>query len=262
MSDANKTPLTHRVTAVAVASLDSLGCKPVETEVNIAPGWVADVASYWYPSRTEAKRLGMQRIKLTRRLIDDECDDMDMRFRLWGAGPFTVAVEVKTSKADYSTDRKWLMPFPANICILAFPRGVVQEIPHGWHGLETNAAGDKALKWHKTDAIMHSQHPGAVIDFIAQVGIRRDHRTRYRVMNVWAKAYRVQDAVRKKQLSVAKLLDGLAEWLQRPRADRPALRDALERMGIKKPPFYLNEAIEYFEELRIETDTHSNHKGD
>ena len=55
--DLNKTPLTHRITALAAAFLDAHGFKPVETEVPVASGWVADVASFVYPTMTEAKKL-------------------------------------------------------------------------------------------------------------------------------------------------------------------------------------------------------------
>lgn len=251
MNDRNKTALTHRVTAVAAASLDSMGCKPVETEVMIARGWIADVASYWYPSHSEAKRLRLHEVTLPTRLIDDGDDELDMRFRLWGGGPFTVAVEVKTTAADFSGDRKWSLPYPANICVLAFPRGVVKDIPKGWYGLETNMAGDRVLKWHRIAGDIHPQHPGVSLDFVAQVGIRRDHRTRGRAFKDWAKAYRAKDGEKKTQYSAARLMNGLASWLQGTH-DRSgcALRDVLPGLGIKKLPFYLDDAIEYFEAIR------------
>lgn len=257
MNDLNKTGLTHRVTAVAVASLDSLGCKPVETEVAIAPGWIADVASYWYPTRTEGKRFGMQKIPLPARLVDAVPDDeLDMRVRCWGAGPLTVAVEVKTTAGDFRGDSKWLLPPPAHICILAFPRGVIEQVPDGWYGMETNAAGDKVQKWHRSYAGIHPQHPGLVLDFVAQVGIRRDHRSRYGALKDWARAYRAEDAENKKRYSAARLLEGLADWTQGKRTanvepDQP-LRDILPGLGIKKIPDYLDETIDFFESLREE----------
>ena len=251
INDRNKTALTHRVTAVAAACLDGMGCKPVETEVEIAPGWIADVASYWYPTRTEAKRFGLHKIKLPTLLIDQGHDDLDMRLRLWCAGPLTVAAEVKTAAGDFRGDAKWTRLPPANICILAFPHGVVEKVPKGWYGLETSASGDKVLRWHRTDGEIHPQHPGASLDFIAQVGIRRDHRSRYRAMKDWAKAYRAEDAEKKKRYSAERLLEGLARWLQRTgyRCDRP-LHEVLPGLGVKKVPDYLGEVIEYFESLR------------
>ena len=37
--DRNKTALTKHVTAAAIAYLDERGCKPIETEVAVEPGW-------------------------------------------------------------------------------------------------------------------------------------------------------------------------------------------------------------------------------
>ena len=253
-NDRNKTALTHRVTAVAAAALDSLGCKPVETEVEISPGWIADVASYWYPTRTEAKRFGLQNITLPARLVDTELDgdDLDMQLRCWGAGPLTVAVEVKTTPGDFRGDRKWLLPPPAHICILAFPSGVVSpdDLPKGWYGLETTKNGHRVRKWHRNYADIHPQHPGLVLDFVAQVGIRRDHRTRYRAFKDWAVTYRAEDVEKKKRWSTIGLLEVLAEWLQGEGhySDQP-LRKVLLEMGIKMPD-HLDPVIDYFEEIR------------
>ncbi len=256
MNDRNKTALTHRVTAVAAASLDSLGCKPVETEVAIAPGWIADVASYWYPTRTEGKRFGMQKMPFPARLLDGGSgDDLDMRIRCWCAGPLTVVVEVKTTRGDFNGDTKWLRPPPAHICIVAFPRGVVDKVPDGWYGLETNATGDRVQKWHRSYAEIHPQHPGLVLDFVAQVGIRRDHRSRYGAFRDWARAYRAEDTEKKKLYSAARLLEGLADWVQGKRTlvnvePSQTLRDILPTLGIEKVPSYLSDPIDYFESLR------------
>ena len=254
MNDRNKTALTHRITAVAAATLDGLGCKPVETEVTIAPGWVADVASYWYPTRTEAKHFGLQKIALPMRLIDEGNDTLDMSLRCWGSGPLTVLVEVKTTRADFWNDGKWSRPHPAHICIVAFPcGGVVEEVPEGWYGLETSKDGTQVRKWHRTDSFPHPQHPGLVLDFVAQVGIRRDHRTRYRAMRDFAKAYRAKDAEEKKRYSAARLLEGLANWLQgtgwQNDPERP-LRDMLPEIGIKEVPGYLEPVIDYLQALK------------
>ena len=250
MNDLNKTPLTHRITAVAVAALNAMGCKPVETEVPISPGWIADVASYWYPTRTEAKRFHLDKITMPTRLIDSDSDELEMRLRCWGPGPLTVAVEVKATRSDFSQDPKWSRPPPANICILVFPSGVVDEMPKGWFGVETNKQGDKAKKWHRTGEV-HPQYQAVALDFVAQVGIRRDHRTRYRVMRDWSQAYRIKDAETRTYYSASRLLELLAAWLQRedPYADG-SLRDNLASLGIVKPPSYLKVPIEYFETLR------------
>lgn len=253
MNDLNKTPLTHRVTAVAVVALNAMGCKPVETEVPITPGWNADVASFWYPTRTEAKRFHLDKITMPTRLIDPGIDELEMRLRCLGPGPLTVAVEVKVTRGDFLQDPKWSRPPPANICILAFPTGVVDEIPKGWFGLETNKQGDKARKWHRTGEV-HSQHLAVALDFISQVAIRRAHRTDHRAIRDWSKAYRAEDTEKRKSYSAAHLLDELAKWLQGTgqHADG-TLRESLDALGIKEQPLYLTSAIDYFETLRKPT---------
>lgn len=256
MNDRNKTALTHRVTAVAAAALDGLGCKPVETEVPILPGWIADVASYWYPTRTEAKSFGMQKISLPARLVDAGVgDDLDMAIRCWGPGPLTVLAEVKTTVDDFRCDRKWFIPHPAHVCIVVFPSGVVSEVPKGWYGLEVTASGDKVRRWHRNSADIHPQHPGLVLDFVAQVGIRRDHRTRYAALRDFSKAYRAKDADKKRRYSAARLLESLHDWLRRKQTlavldPNLPFDEVLATLGIKTVPRYLDETIAFFESLR------------
>ncbi len=87
-----------------------------------------------------------------------------------------------------------------------------------------------------------------MIDFLAQVGIRRDHRTRHRAITDCLKAYRAEDVEKKKRFSTARLLEGLAAWLQGTgyQSDRP-LREALSDFGVEKVPDYLDPVIDYFE---------------
>lgn len=54
MADRNKTELTLRVTEAAALWLSGIGCKGCEAEVMVAPGWLADLAAFWSPTRTEA----------------------------------------------------------------------------------------------------------------------------------------------------------------------------------------------------------------
>lgn len=252
MLDQNKTALTHRITAIAAAYLDGLGCKPVETEVPVAAGWVADVASYWYPTQTEAKRFKLH--KRVRSLIL-RAGQSEVDFALWlnGDGPLTVIVEVKSSRADFMSDRKWQLPFPAHLCLLAYPYGVIErdEIPAGWDALETSKDGSKLRKVITSHSAPHAQYMALTLDFVAQVGIRRDHRTRYRAAADWLKAYNATERGKRTTWSAARLLDGLASWLQGNgwKPERP-LRDILAELGIKKLPRYAEPAIAFLETLR------------
>ena len=244
--DNNKTALTHRVTAIAVAYLDGLGCKPVETEVPVAPGWVADVAGFWYPTKTEAKRL-----QLNKRAA--EVGELFDWPRVFGYGPFTILVEVKTTKQDFARDRKWTLPPPAHLCFVAYPHGVVDktELPKGWHGLETSATGARLQKVVRPFCSVHPQHLGIMLDFVANVGIRRDHRTRYAADRAWIKAYNVEDREKQTQYRAERLLDNLANWLQGTgfQAER-TFRELLADVGIKKLPKYAKGGAAYFQELK------------
>jgi len=52
--------------------------------------------------------------------------------------PYTGLVEVKTSRSDFTRDRKWDMEQPVNLAYLAFPKGLISEDewPAGWGILE------------------------------------------------------------------------------------------------------------------------------
>ncbi len=256
--DANKTPLTHRVTAVAAAYLDGIGCKPVETEVSIRADWIADVASYWYPTATETKKLfSPKRVREMLGESDLRCV-RDMAVRVFGETmPISVLVEVKTTKADFVRDQRKWGQFPAHVCMVAFPCNLIEpaEIPKDWFGLETSQDGRTLRKVHRFGTV-HPQHHGLLLDFIAQVGIRRDHRTRYRALRDWNKVYRVKDNERQVKYSAARLLEGLANWLQHKgwNSER-RLHDVLPELGVKKIPEYLGVALEYLESLRKEGST-------
>jgi len=259
--DRNKTGLTHRVTAVAAACLEGIGCKPVETEVGVRKGWIADVASYWYPTWTEMKKLHLHKRVRETLEIDDEIErdligpEPKYLIRCYGPGPFTVLVEVKTTAADFRGDgRKWAArPYPAHICFLAYPTGVMQpnDIPAGWFAIETSKEGRAVRKIHRSRGRLHPQHPGVVLDFVATVGIRRDHRTRYAAMRDWLKTYHAEEAEKRRRYSATRLLERVVLWLQGDgwKAERP-LAEVLSDVGIQKVPHYLKESIAYLERIR------------
>ncbi len=253
--DKNKTPLTHRVTAIAAAYLDGIGCKPVETEVEVQRGWIADVASYWYPSSTEAKKLWLDK-RAAELLGVDSRDHYRCQFlpRTYGHGPFSVLVEVKTSQSDFQRDKKkWLALPPASICFVAYQRGLIEkeDIPEGWYGLETSMDASKLLRVHRHKGDCHPQHPGLLVDFIAQVGIRRDHRTRYAAHRAFFRSHNAEQRERDVRFSAAGLLQGLHEWIKGDgyRSTQSAA-ELMSEIGVKKPPKYCVEAIRFFEAMR------------
>lgn len=187
--DRNKTNLTHKVTAVAAAYLSDRGFKPIETEVSVREGWIADLASFVYPSNTEIRKL---RLFGKRKIIDEYYQNEDMFLRHYGA-PLTALVEVKTSLSDFRRDKKFDgCIFPAHLCYLAYPKGLLEKPPTGWIGLIVKEDGSRLLRidiggfWVR----IHPQHPGDVTDLVANVAIRLLHRTRYAQYRAWLKAYR------------------------------------------------------------------------
>lgn len=253
MNDCNKSALTHRLTAVAAGYLDGMGFKPVETEVPVAQGWVADLASFTYPTRTEVRKLHMD--KQLANWVDLE--DADHVLQFVGPGPLTAIVEVKATKADFAKDRKrkFLRPMPpAHFCFLAYPRGIVEpdDIPYGWYGLETAAQGTKLLKVHRTRTWPHPQHPGQVADLIAQVAIRRDHRTRHKMIRDMQRAYARREGANKRAMKVGGIVKNIAIWLRGEgyQAEEATLSACLERWAGVKLPAYAQRHIEYLESLR------------
>jgi hypothetical protein len=204
--DRNKTTLTHTATAVAAAWLDGIGCKPVETEVPCGPGWVADLASFWEPTFTEAKNT-----KLLRDLVPDEVKKDSAEAYTWMyrrlGGRLTVVVEVKVSRADFladagrkygtfggKTNRKQSLERPAHLCVLACPKDAMGDdcLELGWSWLELSKECTSVRKFH--GAWNHCAiSPGQIEDLIAAIAIRRDHNTRYAGMRRFLKHWRAKD---------------------------------------------------------------------
>ena len=245
--DKNKTPLTHKITAVAVDHLDLMGFKPVETEVPVADGWVADVASFIYPTPTEAKKL---------KLIEGRSQEYhELQFR---HGPMlTALVEVKISRSDFTKDevRKFSNPYPpAHLCYLAYPTGLLdeEEIPAGWIGLVMSKNGERLIKVCRSWSIkVYPQHPGDVADFIAQIAIRRDHRTRYKALRELRRAHNARETNDRKVEKISRVIRALVAALtnESSYADN-TLDEILQRFGFTKLPAYTQEGLTTLEGIR------------
>lgn len=196
--DSNKTALTHKITAVCAAYLDKRGFKPIETEVCVERGRIADLASFVYPSYTE------------RRLIGLNTDEL--------ISPVTAIVEVKITRGDFRKDirRKFNAEIlPAHICYIAYPKGMLgdEEIPARWTGLEVKADGSKMLRRKQKRIVPVPQDDGQIIDLIAAVAIRRAHRTRYRELKDAMRMYNAEKRERETRYKAASLLEALIVWL-------------------------------------------------
>jgi len=201
--DLNKTAATHRATAAASYYLAFRGYKPIETEVSVFDGWIADLASYVYPTNTELKQMKiLQRESRSGNKILSTDEALKNFERRYGEGPFTAIVEVKVTKADFQKDLNFKFNgrvFPAHFCYLAYPAKLDVELSKGWIGLLLNDECDRIVKMKYTYSdIIHPQPLGDVVDLIAAVGIRRHHRTVYAERRDWIKAFRARESDRQK----------------------------------------------------------------
>jgi hypothetical protein len=232
MNDRNKSPITHEVTVAVASWLDVLGFKPVETEVPIAAGWVADLAAVICPTQTELIAL-----KLIQRPPSwNEIHSLKSKRRTWDADTYrawqstlvalrrtmTCLVEVKTSRADYCGDRKWTLPLPTDLAFVAFPRGLVkpEEWPTGWGILEFHDGAIKRLRAPTPQVTADSQQR----DIILSIAIRRDHHTRYSRFREAQKDTRLAAAT---ETSLARVRDVVRTVLSVARGEHSNLEECL-----------------------------------
>lgn len=261
MVDKNKTPKTHRATAIASAYLDSRGFKPIETEVVVYRGWIADLASFVYPTMTETKKLKLTGYKNILSDVKIEYNDFMYRY----SSPLTAIVEVKVTKQDFKKDleRKFSgYIYPAHLCYIAYPKGIIEGPPAGWIGLEMDSECRRLLRVTRPVLrrdkqcyiYIHPQNPGDTIDLIANVAIRREHRTRYASMREWVKTYKAKEKERKKQSKVTDCISIISKWVIGDKFYRDkSLRYYIERNLRTNIPKYLDKDIKYLESLKSST---------
>lgn len=185
MPDANKTDLTRRVTKAAATWLDERGFRPVETEVPVIEGWVADLAGICYPTRTEAQSL---------KLIDKKprypemstgfSEGYHLAIETWDRtytalpAPLTAVVEVKASPADLARDTKWGRQLPAHLVYLAIPPNLAcgESLDVRWGILVLTASGDVRL--HRPPQV-NDVAPEQTLSLVCQIAMRRDNFTRH-----------------------------------------------------------------------------------
>lgn len=176
--DRNKTELTHQVTAAAGRWLDEHGFKPVETEVQVAGGWVADLASVIVPTETE-----LQELKLIRRKPRWKENNSEQR-EAWHKEAqelncmLTCLVEVKTSCSDYRGDKKWTAVPPTNLAYVAIPYDLAiraDELPIGWGVLEYKENRLSLTRIPDFRKVTAEQQ----LSVVHEIAIRRDHFTRH-----------------------------------------------------------------------------------
>ena len=226
--DQNKTELTKNITAATCFWLDKHGCKPVETEVYVTRGWVADIASAIFPSNTE-----LQELKLIRRaprwskLTERETWEVEAAAI---TRMMTVIVEVKTSRSDFLGDKKWTSPSMADLSWIAVPSGLIgeSERPQGWGILEYNEGRDcMVMSCVPQIRITTAEQQRNLIYSIA---CRRDNHTRYEHINQIRKEYREQD---KQRESLIRVKDAIRAALSIAHGVYGSVEGALEAHRIK-----------------------------
>lgn len=235
--DANKTTLTHCVTAAACLYLSARGFKPVETEVPICGGWVADIAGPWEPTMTELINAKMLRRRPSYKNVE-ECAKWQAE---WDEIPalMTGLVEVKTSRADFLSDAKWVKPVPVNLPYLTVPARMIRpdEYPIGWGILEYHESGD-VIRTAQLPTI-HNVTLEQQRDLIYNVAIRRHHHTEYARHREWQKQMRVRRAEEKQRSKLISLIYAMKAIIN---ADGESAERAFESHGVKCPEWYLKEA--------------------
>jgi hypothetical protein len=173
--DRNKSTLTKQVTTAAVNYLDEHGCKPVETEVPLCAGWVADIASVICPTQTELIAMKLLRPRPAWR--SEEMPGWKLRLNQLRR-VMTVACEVKVSRGDFIGDHKWEKIPPTDLAYVAVSwdlKGLAAELPGAWGVILVQDGAARLLRAPlERQATTEQQR-----DVILQVAIRRDHDTRH-----------------------------------------------------------------------------------
>lgn len=230
--DRNKTELTCKVTAAAYNWLDERGFKPVETEVSIADGWVADLAGVVSPTLTE-----LQDLKLIKRRPKWN----QLGYKEWWAqakefqrqtGVITAIVEVKTSLSDFRSDSKWGKPAPAQLAYLAIPQDLpvnMNEWPVGW-GLLLYSPVSGCVRIAASPTL-HEIALEQKFRIVHEIAVRRDHHTRYERHRALRKELA---ATRNEDISLTRMSKALRGMRSVVRGEHGSAEKALEYHGIKK----------------------------
>ena len=205
IKDRNKSELTHKITAGAKNWLLGIGAKPVEEEVCIAEGWIADIAAIWIPTPSEA---------IISKLMERRPDWKKIEARQkWNESyqklptPISICHEVKVTPGDYrkDVDRKF-KHFAAHMNILSIPSGMAMPPespePYWW------------LLQHDKNGQVRSGRPGKLIqiperstlDFIVALSMRQYNRVTYSNNRELTKKYRAEEHAVRTSVRMARIV--------------------------------------------------------
>lgn len=224
--DRNKTDLTRKVTAAAHTFLSERGFKPAETEVPVSDGWCADVAGVLSPTRSEATTLKLIPAKSKR-------IDYAQREEAYRLLPriLTGLVEVKTSRGDFTRDKKWLLPSPVSLKWLAVPGGMIreEEWPTGWGIIECSPENGTVRRCVRPAPLVCVPTED-VLHVMYNVAVRCDHRVRYARHR---ELHRQARAQRNESVSRSRFSDLLRALLRVVHGEGENVEDALGWSGIR-----------------------------
>lgn len=227
LEDRNKTELTKDVTAAVVVYLDCHGFKPVETEVPVQAGWTADVAGVIDPTRTELVGLRLMPRKPDYRhpAEREEWEREALRFfRL-----MTALVEVKTSRSDFLSDRKWSASSPCNLSYVALPASLNvadSEVPAGWGILRNSGSGMHLSRVPGLRDVTVEQQLFTVMG----IALKRDHATRYARQREYLRRERLERSERIVLARMSKIMRAVTVITQ---GRYGSVRECLEYYGIR-----------------------------
>lgn len=238
IEDRNKTDLTKSITRAVISYLDDRGCKPIETEVPVEPGWIADVATVITPTRTELADLKL--IKRAPRWNDPTRSEWLKQSKEL-LQLMTILVEVKSSKSDLCNDRKWKVAPPTNLAYLAIPTDLLllahAEVNPGW-----------GILVHGTDYVRIDRAPvirtvttEQQLAVVHEIALRRDHDTRHERLRDLQKRFRNDQ---NEYISRTRITSALWAMKAVVRGEYGSAKDCLERHGITSVPAGLMEGIE------------------
>lgn len=224
----NKTELTKQVTKAAIDFLHNAGFKPVETEVTLHKGWIADIAGVIVPTKTEAVNLKLIR-KGKRFDASTNIEFSRLPEQIVGA------VEVKTTKADYWQDRKFqrkdfnhILGPAAMLNWLAMPKGMLrsQEWPAQWGILEWDGNSLSVA----LPAPLMSALDSWRCRVITEIAMRRDNATRGNRMAAFNEYNRTANVERMTHIRFSKAIELAADLAS---GKYKTVDEAIEQLRLK-----------------------------
>ena len=249
IADRNKSEVTLRVTEAASRWLLDLGAKAVETEVPAGEKWIADIAAFWVPTRTEAikAKLILKKPKWVSPYGPEELrKQYNQEHTAWiksykGLPNYiTIVHEVKTSPKDFKRDLKWERTPVADMQVLSYVKGILtpEQYPKNWWVLEH--AEDGSLLKVKNRVPMHNVDVNQRLMLIANIADRRHNRTAYQFLRDLQKSHRLESGERKLDYRLSSCASAIMSVVK---GEYPTVEECLRRHFNKKFPDYLVERL-------------------